>query len=71
MLQYEDIQELIAASRKEGKLYHYNGGQAYIRPIMESNVLMVVDHSIINSIRIILEDGSDYFKHNQPYSKVA
>ena len=65
--------ELIDIAVKENRLYHYNGGQAYLRLSMESNVLMIVDHTALNKTRIEIMDGTTYFKQygnaNHEYSK--
>lgn len=53
--------ELIDLASAERRLYHYNGGQAYIRVNMESNVLMIIDHATKDQIKIELMDGTQYF----------
>jgi hypothetical protein len=53
--------QMIDTAANQDKLYHYNGGQAYIRYDMESDILMVIDHtSLVPKMEII--DGADYFK---------
>lgn len=54
--------ELIDIAAKEDRLYHHNGGQAYIRVSMDSNVLMIIDHVIADKVYIQLMDGTEYFK---------
>lgn len=65
--------ELIDIAANENRLYHHNGGQAYIRVSMDSNVLMIIDHSMHNHSRISLEDGTEYFiecaNYNFEYSR--
>ena len=67
--------ELIDVAAKENRLYHHNGGQAYIRVSMDSNVLMIIDHVINNRTNIELMDGTEYFKaystNNIEYSRRA
>lgn len=59
--------ELIDHAANENRLYHHNGGQAYIRVSMDSNVLMVIDHaSMIPSID--LYDGTSYFEAYPDYN---
>jgi hypothetical protein len=55
--------ELIDIAAKEDRLWHHNGGQAYIRVSNDSQVLMIIDHTMSNRIpEITLHDGTDYFK---------
>ena len=65
--------ELIDLAAKEDRLYHHNGGQAYIRVSMDSNVLMIIDHTTLNRVNIQLMDGTAYFKecvnYNYEHSK--
>lgn len=53
--------ELIDHAANENRLYHHNGGQAYIRVSMDLNVLMIIDHSINNKPEITFHDGTRYF----------
>jgi hypothetical protein len=59
--------ELIDIAAQENRLYHHNGGQAYIRVTMDSNVLMVIDHSSITPT-IDLYDGTKYFEECKDYN---
>lgn len=52
--------ELIDHAANENRIYHYNGGQAYIRVSMDSNVLMIIDHTTTMS-EISVHDGTEYF----------
>lgn len=65
--------ELIDLAAKENRLYHHNGGQAYIRVSMDSNILMIIDHTTLNRVNIQLMDGTAYFKecvnYNYEHSK--
>ena len=65
--------ELIDIAAQEHRLYHHNGGQAYIRLSMDSNVLMIIDHTTLNRVNIQLMDGTSYFKecvnYNYEHSK--
>ena len=65
---YLQTLELIDLAAKEDRLYHHNGGQAYIRVSMDSNVLMIIDHTSLNRARIELMDGTDYFKECVNYN---
>ena len=58
---YLQAMELIDIAAKENNLYHYNGGQAYIRLSFPSNTLMIIDHSSIANFSIEIYDGTDYF----------
>lgn len=59
--------ELIDHAANENRLYHHNGGQAYIRVSMDSNVLMVIDHTSHNP-SIDFYDGTEYFKLYSNYN---
>ena len=65
--------ELIDLASAERRLYHYNGGQAYIRVNMDSNVLMIIDHANKNKnedqINVELMDGTEYFKEYAGYNE--
>ncbi len=55
--------EMIDIAANENRLWHYNGGQAYVRLSNDSDVLMVIDHTVPKRVpSVILCDGSDYFK---------
>lgn len=70
---YMQSLELIDLAAQENRLYHHNGGQAYIRVSMELNVLMIIDHTYSNRVNIELMDGTAYFKecagYNHEHSK--
>jgi hypothetical protein len=61
--------ELIDLAAAEYRLYHYNGGQAYIRLNMESDVLMIINHATKDQINIELMDGTEYFKQYAGYNE--
>jgi len=65
--------ELIDLAAQENRLYHHNGGQAYIRVSMDLNVLMIIDHTMANKADVSLYDGTAYFKecagYNHEHSK--
>jgi hypothetical protein len=60
--------ELIDLAAQEDRLYHHNGGQAYIRVSMDNNVLMIIDHTRNNRVDIQLMDGTEYFKECVNYN---
>jgi hypothetical protein len=60
--------ELIDLAAQEDRLYHHNGGQAYIRVSMDNNVLMIIDHTRNNRVDIQLMDGTAYFKECVNYN---
>ena len=70
---YMQSLELIDLAAKENRLYHHNGGQAFIRVSMDLNVLMIIDHTTLNRVNIELMDGTAYFKecvnYNYEHSK--
>lgn len=56
--------ELIDIAAKEDRLWHFNGGDAYIRVSNDSQALMIVN--IVNVQRdpeISFHDGTEYFKN--------
>jgi hypothetical protein len=53
--------ELIDLAAAEYRLYHYNGGQAYIRLDMNLNALMIIDHTTHGEVNIEIMDGAQYF----------
>jgi hypothetical protein len=53
--------ELIDLAAEEYRLYHYNGGQAYIRLDMNLNALMIIDHTNKDEVKFELMDGTQYF----------
>ena len=65
---YMQSLELIDIAAKEDRLYHHNGGQAYIRVSMDNNVLMIIDHTYNNRVNIQLMDGTEYFKECSGYN---
>ena len=54
--------ELIDNAAMEDRLYHFNGGQSYLKISNVSNVLMIVDTSIADRVEVSLCDGTEYFK---------
>ena len=68
LLTYMESLEMIDVAAKEDRLYHHNGGQAYIRIDMDLNVLVIVDHTSANRARITLHDGTEYFKECSGYN---
>jgi len=60
--------ELIDIAANEDRLYHHNGGQAYIRVSMQSTVLMVIDHASTTP-KVEVVDGTGYFEAYAGYNK--
>ena len=65
---YIQYLELIDIAANENRLYHHNGGQAYIRVSMDSNVLMIIDHTMVSNPTIELYDGTQYFEACKGYN---
>lgn len=65
---YMQSLELIDLAAQENRLYHHNGGQAYIRVSMDLNVLMVIDHTRANRADVTLHDGTAYFIECKDYN---
>ncbi len=65
--------QLIDIAANENRLYHYNGGQAYIRISMDCDALMIIDHTNFNKSNIQIVNGTGYFQdcanYNIEYSK--
>ena len=62
--------ELIDIAANENRLWHHNGGQAYIKLSNDSNVLMIIDHVNVNNPTIELCDGTQYFEDCKGYNFV-
>ena len=65
---YMQSLELIDLAAQENRLYHHNGGQAYIRVSMDLEVLMIIDHTYNNRVKLELMDGTEYFKNCKDYN---
>ena len=65
---YMESLELIDLAAQENRLYHHNGGQAYLRMSLDLNVLMVIDHTRANRADVSLYDGTEYFKECTGYN---
>ena len=59
---YMQSLELIDLAAKENRLYHHNGGQAYIKMLIATNILMIIDHTRLNKADVSLYDGTEYFQ---------
>jgi hypothetical protein len=60
--------ELIDQAALEDRLFHHNGGQAYIKVAKDSNVLMIIDHTMANRPEVTLHDGTSYFAECNNYN---
>ncbi len=65
---YIQALELIDIAAQENRLFHHNGGQAYIKPFDNSNVLMIIDHTMVDKHEITLCDGTQYFESCKGYN---
>jgi len=62
--------KIIDHAAMEDRLYHFNGGQAYIRLAHpELDILMVIDLSITDKVTFEICEGSAYFKEYANYNK--
>ena len=59
--------QYIDKAAKDDLVYHYNGGQVYIKLHEQSDILMVIDHTNANGITVELLDGHKYFKTYAEY----
>jgi hypothetical protein len=60
-LTLKHVDDIINIAAREGRVYHYNGGQVYIRVSKHSTALMVIDHTTAE-VQTSLHDGTDYFR---------
>ena len=60
--------QIVDQAAIEDKLFHHNGGQAYIRFPLNPEVLMIIDHSIADRPQVSLHDGRQYFKEYANYN---
>jgi hypothetical protein len=60
--------ELIDIAANENRLWHHNGGQAYIQVSHESNVLMIIDQTNVDHPTLELRDGTQYFETYKGYN---
>jgi argininosuccinate synthase len=67
------VDDIINSAAKEYRVYHYNGGQVFIRLSALDNMMMVIDHSVQGNITVELFDGTKYLAaythYNTEYSK--
>ena len=65
------VDDIINSAAKEYRVYHYNGGQVFIRLSALDNTMMVIDHSTLD-ITVELFDGTAYLNayanYNTEYS---
>lgn len=59
-MDYLDALRFIDESAKENKVYHFNGGQTFIR--LHGNWLLVLDTSVRNVVKTTIYDGTQYLK---------
>jgi hypothetical protein len=65
---YVESLQMIDVAAEDDRLYHHNGGQAYIRVSMDLDILMIIDHTYNNRTNITLHDGTAYFKECAGYN---
>jgi hypothetical protein len=53
--------QMIDTAAQQDKLYHYNGGQAYIRYDLDQDTLMIIDHTFLVP-KMEIKNGANYFK---------
>lgn len=64
----KQVDDIINSAAKEYRVYHYNGGQAYIRVSDSGNTMMIIDHSVRGNITVEFFDGIDYLDYNMYYN---
>jgi hypothetical protein len=62
LVTYLQAIQLIDQAAQDNRLYHHNGGQAYIKLSDTSDILLIVDHSSIYDFTVTMMDGSAYFQ---------
>jgi hypothetical protein len=60
VIKLKQVDELINEAANNNRLFHYNGGQAYIQ--VSPTTLMVIDHVGPINMRVELFDGTEYFR---------
>jgi len=72
-LTLNQVDDIINSAAKEYRVYHYNGGQVFIRLSALDNMMMVIDHSVRGNVTVELFDGTKYLAaythYNNDYSK--
>lgn len=68
-LTYKQVDEIINTAAQDWRLYHYNGGQAYIRLTSGVDALLVIDHTTF-PIQASVLDGTQYFAEYQHNARV-
>lgn len=54
--------QIVDQAAIEDRLFHHNGGQAYIRLFLNTDVLMIIDHSVSGRPEVSFHDGRHYFE---------
>ena len=60
--------ELIDLAAEEDRVFHHNGGQAYLKLHTDFNILMIIDYTSIDYPSVQLMDGTEYFKQCDHYN---
>jgi len=66
LITYKQVDEMIMEAANNNRLFHYNGGQAYIQ--LSGTTLLVLDHtgffthSTKKECNVQLLDGTSYFR---------
>lgn len=63
----EQAIQMIDFAASENRVYHYNGGQAYIRMYSQKDILIIIDHTIVEP-EVSVCDGNEYFKIYATYN---
>lgn len=59
-LTLKHVDDIINIAAREGRVYHYNGGQIYIRLSMQGTAVMVIDHTRGDDVEVAVFDGFAY-----------
>lgn len=59
--------EYIDEAARDNRLYHYNGGQAYLQNYNDRNQLMIIDHAS-GTATCEVTVGTEYFKTYEGYN---
>jgi hypothetical protein len=62
LITLKQVDEIINEAANNNRLFHYNGGQAYVQT--SATTLMVIDHTTRGNIRVELFDGTTYFRQS-------
>jgi hypothetical protein len=67
-LTYIEALQMIDVAALEDRVFHHNGGQAYLKLHTDFDILIIIDYTTINVPSIQFMDGTEYFKQCNHYN---